>query len=92
MSGIVARLTVLHIHAADLVAAIPACETMSVDWLVLALRVVDCAVSLVNVESSHATWAGVQVFVCTPNGEIDVPVVQLKGNVPNCMSKIPSNY
>jgi len=47
-------------------------------------------VSLVNEAAAHGSWSGVEVFVGTPDGEIDIPVVELEGHVSCCVSEIPA--
>jgi len=37
------------------------------------------------------TWATVYVLVVAPCCEVDVPVVELEGDVPYCVCEIPAN-
>jgi hypothetical protein len=41
--------------------------------------------------ASYRPWTTVHVFICTPDGEVDVPVVELHGYVADSVSKVPAN-
>ena len=47
--------------------------------------------SFVYETTSYRSWTTVHVFICTPDGEVDVPVMELDGHVADSMSKIPAN-
>ena len=49
-------------------------------------------VPFMNEASANTSRAAVQIFVCTPDGEIDVPVVQPDGNVPRRVREIERHY
>lgn len=87
-----------HLETTFFVAAPPATESGSVYqlWcfiLGFSLSTIDIAwryffyfsVALVYEESAYDTGAPVHVFVVTPCCEIDVPVVELEGDVAHCV-------
>lgn len=43
-------------------------------------------------QASDATWTRVEVLVGAPDGEVDVPVMERQGHVPNAMREIPTTY
>ena len=40
---------------------------------------------------SNRPWTTIHVLICTPDGEVDIPVMELDGHVANSMSEIPAN-
>ena len=45
---------------------------------------------LVHKHSCYSARPRIQIFVSAPHSEINVPVMQAKRNVANCMRKIPA--
>lgn len=43
-------------------------------------------------EPADTSGAGVEVLICTPYSEVDVPVVQGQRDIPYGVSQIPSAY
>lgn len=92
--------SVLHAEATALVAPPPATQTRAVDELgvVVVLGVTVClwffdaAVVVVHEEAADDAGAAVHVFVVAPSCEVDVPVVQFEGDVPDGVGEIPAYY
>jgi len=47
---------------------------------------------IVNEDPSNAPGSGIEVFVRTPNGKVDVPIMQAKRNVADGVRQIPPYY
>lgn len=42
-------------------------------------------------KTTDSTGSRIEIFIIAPSGEINVPVMELHINVPNCMGKVPTD-
>lgn len=47
--------------------------------------------ALVDKETANGPWAAVEVFIAAPGGGIDIPIMEVEGDVTDGMGEIPQD-